>query len=176
MSLRLEVVRRSDGPLWPSQCCSSAQCTWCPWMGLGSSPRRLPVRQSAGYVQAHVLSLLLYSEGTFPRGACLHLHSFRTDPSDKNMHLQRPWEEGEAQPAISCTKMRDIILHNDTEVSEQSCHSIDEWQPEQPPPSLLDIVKMTEPYFCLQNLLTDPINLLCLAETATACTTSHRPC
>lgn len=62
-------------------------------------------------------------------------------------------------------------------MSQQSQSTSDEWgQAARTTTPYSQWVRNIEPYFCLWSLLTNPINLPCLAETATALTTSQRCC
>lgn len=92
MSLWIELVLRSDEQLWPSQCCSSLCCIWCPWMGLGGLAGETHF-EMISRVSANTCpqpSFLLSSQSTLPRTASNHLHLLRTDPSLRNRHLQMP--------------------------------------------------------------------------------------
>lgn len=92
MSLWIELVLRSDEQLWPSQCCSSLCCIWCPWMGLGGLPGETHF-EMVSRVSVNTCpqpSFLLFSRSILPRTASNHLHLLRTDPSVRNRNLQMP--------------------------------------------------------------------------------------
>lgn len=149
--------------------------TWCSWMGLGICPEEthLEIVSRVRARRCPQPSLLSYYS-TFPRAA---IHSGLI------FLLTGIWKGHEGRERYSQATL--ALTHRITSCTYiLKCHNKatalvmnGDRQQEQPLPALfLDSAKIIQPYFCLWSLLTNPINLLCLAGTATALTTSQRCC